>query len=178
MVGLTATSSKRAYAIPRSTAPRAPASAAVHWWPVPPQETLKHSSGSICVSWCSPGLFEPSNHLWWVWGLVLNAILPLVLSYWGFSSALGHRVSFLVWSNILLSMDVQQRVVILEFSQEMSTRPSTLPTQKARWVRMFAMTSAFSWQTLLAFDLLHFVLQGQICLLLQVSLDFHWNGWI
>ena len=27
-------------------------------------------------------------------------------------------------------------------------------------------------KTLLAFDLLHFVLQGQICLLLQVSLDF------
>ena len=31
MVGLMATSSKRAYAIPRSTAPRAPASAAVHY---------------------------------------------------------------------------------------------------------------------------------------------------
>ena len=60
MVGLTGTSSKRAYAIPRSTAPRAPASAAVCWWPVPPQETLKHSSGSVSVSWCSPGLLEPS----------------------------------------------------------------------------------------------------------------------
>ena len=34
------------------------------------------------------------------------------------------------------------------------------------------MTSAFSWQILLAFALLHFVLQGHICLLLQVSLDF------
>ena len=34
------------------------------------------------------------------------------------------------------------------------------------------MTSAFSWQTLLAFALLHSVHQGQICLLLQVSLDF------
>ena len=34
------------------------------------------------------------------------------------------------------------------------------------------MTSAFSWQTLLAYDLLRFVLQGQICLLLQVALDF------
>ena len=32
------------------------------------------------------------------------------------------------------------------------------------------MTSAFSWQTLLAFALLHSVLQGQICLLLQVFL--------
>ena len=33
------------------------------------------------------------------------------------------------------------------------------------------MTSVFSWQTLLVFALLHFVLQGQIFLLLQVSLD-------
>ena len=34
------------------------------------------------------------------------------------------------------------------------------------------MTSAFLGKTLLAFDLLRFVLQGQICLLLQVSFDF------
>ena len=34
-VGLMVISSKRAYAIPRSTAPRAPAPAAVHCWPVP-----------------------------------------------------------------------------------------------------------------------------------------------
>ena len=34
------------------------------------------------------------------------------------------------------------------------------------------MTKVFSGKTLLSFDLLHFVLQGQICLLLQVSLDF------
>ena len=34
------------------------------------------------------------------------------------------------------------------------------------------MTSAFLGKTLLAFALLHSVLQGQICLLLQVSLDF------
>ena len=46
MVGLMATSSSRAYVTPRSTAPRAPASAAVHCWPIPPQEILKHSSDS------------------------------------------------------------------------------------------------------------------------------------
>ena len=33
-------------------------------------------------------------HLWWVWGLILNAISPLLPSYWGFSFALGHGVSF------------------------------------------------------------------------------------
>ena len=51
----------------------------------------------VSVSWCSPGLLEPSNHLWWVWGLILNAILPLLPSSWGFSFALGHRVSLLPW---------------------------------------------------------------------------------
>ena len=41
--GLMVISSKRAYAIPRSAAPRAPAPVEGHCWPVPPQETLKHS---------------------------------------------------------------------------------------------------------------------------------------
>ena len=36
----------------------------------------------------------------------------------------------------------------------------------------FAMTSAFSCKTLLAFALLHFILQGPICLLLQVYFCF------
>ena len=46
-VGLMATSSKRAYATPRSAAPRAPDPAAGHCWPVPPQETLKHSKAGL-----------------------------------------------------------------------------------------------------------------------------------
>ena len=33
--------------------------------------------------------------LWWVWGLSLNAISPLLLSCWGFSFAFGCGVSFL-----------------------------------------------------------------------------------
>ena len=44
-------------------------------------------------SWCAQGLFEPSEHLCWVWGLSLNLILPLLLSFWGFSFALGCVVS-------------------------------------------------------------------------------------
>ena len=55
MMALMVTTSKRAYAIPRSTAPRAPAPAAVHCWPVPPQETLKHSSVSVFVGSLGPG---------------------------------------------------------------------------------------------------------------------------
>ena len=41
LVGLMAMFSKRAYAIPRSTASRAPAPAEVHYWHIPLQETLK-----------------------------------------------------------------------------------------------------------------------------------------
>ena len=37
---------------------------------------------------------EPSEHLWQVWCLILNAISPLLLSCWGFSFALGRGVSF------------------------------------------------------------------------------------
>ena len=124
MVGLMVTS-KSAYAIPRSAAPRAPAPAAGTL-----QETLKTQFWlSLCGvygSWCSQGLFEPSERLWWIRGLIINAISLLLSSFWGFSFALGHGVSFLVGSNILQSTVVQQGVVVLEFLQEkMSTCPST-----------------------------------------------------
>ena len=39
-------------------------------------------------------LFEPSKHLWQLWSLILNVILPLLPSYWGFFFACGHGVSF------------------------------------------------------------------------------------
>ena len=84
---------------------------------------------SLCgFSWLHKVLFEPSKDLWWVWDLSLNGIFPLLLSCWGFSLALGCGVSLLVGSNILQWTVVQQRVVVLEFSQEkMSARPSTPP---------------------------------------------------
>ena len=82
----------------------------------------------VSGSWYTQVLFEPSECLWWVWGLILNMILLLLPSCLGFSFALGCGVSFLLGSSILLSMVVQQQVVILDFSQEkMSTCPSTLP---------------------------------------------------
>ena len=49
-MGLISTSSKRAYAIPRSAAPRAPAHVSGHCWPVPPQETIKHSKAGLAQS--------------------------------------------------------------------------------------------------------------------------------
>ena len=55
----------------------------------------------VSGSWCTQSLFEPSKHLWYVWGLILNRILPLLPSCWHFSFAHGCGVSFLVWSSIL-----------------------------------------------------------------------------
>ena len=50
MVQLMATSSKRAYSIPKYAVPRAPAPAAGHCWPILPQETLKHSKAGLAQS--------------------------------------------------------------------------------------------------------------------------------
>ena len=49
--------------------------------------------GGVSGSWCAQGMFEPSEHLWKVWGLSLNVILLLLPSCWGFSFALGRGVS-------------------------------------------------------------------------------------
>ena len=107
---------------PRCAAARAPVPEAGHCWPLPPQETLKHSKAGLAQSLVGSGahrvLFEPSESLWRIWGLILKVILPLLQFCWGFSFALGHGISSLVGSNILLLMVVQQRVAILEFSQE------------------------------------------------------------
>ena len=58
-------------------------------------QTLKGRSGSVSLG--SPGahkvLFEPSAHLWWVGGLILNVILLLLSSCWGLSSPLLCGVS-------------------------------------------------------------------------------------
>ena len=43
-------------------------------------------------SWCAQGLIEPFECLWWVWGLILNVISPLLPSYLGFAFALEHGV--------------------------------------------------------------------------------------
>ena len=96
MMELPVTCSKRAYAIPRSAAPWAPALAAAHCWPVPPQETPKHSSVSVSV-----GLWVQvrTRLVWALWvslagmGLILNMTSPLLLSCWGFSFALVRGVS-------------------------------------------------------------------------------------
>ena len=95
-------------------------------------QTLKGRSGSVSVG--SPDvpkdLLELSKHLWWVWGLILNAIsLPRHRLSGSFPFPLDVGYIFLVGPNILLLRIVQQRVVILEFSQgKMRARPSTPPS--------------------------------------------------
>ena len=122
-VGLMVTSSKSAYPIPRSAAPRDPAPAAGHFWPVPPQETLRHSKAGLvqslwsllmCTTFC---LSPPRVSCWYeVW--FQKRFCP---SYWLAGASLlplDMTCVFLVGSNILQSTVVQQQVVILEFSQE------------------------------------------------------------
>ena len=56
--------------------------------PCLPRRHSNHNgrSDSVSVGSLGPGvhkvLFEPSKHLWWVWGLILNAISPLLPSSW------------------------------------------------------------------------------------------------
>ena len=53
-----------------------------HCWSVPPQETLKHSKAGLAQFLVESGahrvLFEPSESLWRIWGLILKEILPLL----------------------------------------------------------------------------------------------------
>ena len=98
MVGLMATSSKRAYAtgwVTQVAASRAPAPATSHCWPVPLKEIkVWLSFCGVPGSWRDNVLFEPSERLWQVWGLIPNATLPLLPSCWGFAFALGCGISF------------------------------------------------------------------------------------
>ena len=100
--GLMVTSSKRAYAIPKSAVPRAPVPVADHCQPVSPQGTLCLSLCGVPGSWYMQDLFEPSAHLWpehefalltillglllcpWMWDISSQPFQRL-LSYWGFS---------------------------------------------------------------------------------------------
>ena len=90
---------------------------------------LKYCSGSVSMGPFGPGvhnvLFEPSEGLWRAWSLILNVISPLHHLSGTSPLPLDMGYHFLVWSNILLSMVVQQWVVILEFLQKISTCPCT-----------------------------------------------------
>ena len=48
---------------------------------------LSQSLWGLLVLVCTR--FEPSEYLWHIWGLILNMVLTLLPSCWGFSFALG-----------------------------------------------------------------------------------------
>ena len=88
----------------RTGALTAPNPAAGHRRPMPllktPGFSLANLSQSLVGSqllspgsWCAQALFEPSEHFWRVWSLILNAISHLLPSCSSFSFALGHGVS-------------------------------------------------------------------------------------
>ena len=103
MVMLIVTSYKRAYAtccVNHGCCTQSPCTCGkllLTHTPTGDSQTLKGKSGLVSVGSLGPGahkvLFEPSEHLWWVWGLILNAISLFLPSCWGFSFALGSGVS-------------------------------------------------------------------------------------
>ena len=77
-------------------------------------------------------------------GFDFIVIVPLLPSHCDFF-VFGCGVSFLVSSGVLLSMIVQQLVVILVFSQEgVRARPSTLPSLFCKEVTL-DQASAYMW---------------------------------
>ena len=105
---------------------RAPIPVAGHCWPTYTGEaqTLKGKSGSVC------GVSRYTQVLVWaLWmsleGLILNVILPLVPSCWGFSFDPGCGVYFFGGIQHSPVDVVQQWVGILEFLQEKMSFYST-----------------------------------------------------
>ena len=95
-IGLMVTSSKRAYAIPRSTAPGAPAPTAVHCLPISTGDTHTQFSLSLCgVS----GSQRVQGHFSFLVGMGFDSKCdfatppPTPSSLWGFSFAFGSRLS-------------------------------------------------------------------------------------
>ena len=83
MVGLMVTSSKRAYAIPRSAAPRALGPAAGNCQPMPPQETPGHSRATLGQSLA--GSLLPSPGSWCAQGSVCAlqySVSPVLCKFW------------------------------------------------------------------------------------------------
>ena len=159
IVGLMATSSKRAYAVcrasqvccthspfpchahylPMPTADLCPLLTRAPCWPMPTADPClcrrhKNAHRQVWLSpcgisgpWCTRGCFEPSESLWWIWGVILSMIASLLPSYWGFSFSLGCGMCF--FGGGIQQSPVQQQVAILEFSlEQMSSHPSTPPS--------------------------------------------------
>ena len=58
----------------------------------PPTHSSARDSSTLTGKSGSISCWQPPEHFWRVWHLILNMILPLLLSHWGFSFALGHGI--------------------------------------------------------------------------------------
>ena len=119
VLGLMVVSSKRSTVVPWSAAASLCARGKPLVLPALTGETrtLKGRSGSVSVESLGPGARKVLSEPCISDGcgvLIVNMILPLILSCWGFSFALGLGYLMSVGSNILLSMVV----AVLEFSEE------------------------------------------------------------
>ena len=82
----------------------------------------------VSRSWCTQGMFEPSEHLWQVWGLILNMISLLLPSFWDFFFALEHGVSPQSCSNTAqLQLQRHSSFVHLQLYPEVEGRSFFLP---------------------------------------------------
>ena len=126
VLGLMATSSKRAYAIPKSAAPRAPAPAAVPCWPVPPQDTLRHSSVSVSVGSLGPGAHKLNLE---------KAEEPEIKLPTSVGSLKKQESSRKTSTSVLLTMSKPLTVWITrncgKFWKKWNTRPPDLPLEKS-----------------------------------------------
>ena len=117
--GLMVTSSMSAYAITKSAAPRALLlQQSMYLHRRLSNTVLSQSLWGLWV-WCAQGLFEPSEQLWWEWGLILNVISPLLPSCRGFS-ALGrgvppHSRSSTVQPQLCIIMVLRQLQMIFDY---------------------------------------------------------------
>ena len=91
-----------------------------------PQRQTWLSFCRVSGSWCTQVLLEPSKCPWQVWDLILNMILLLLLSFWGFSFAFGLGASFfggIQHSSVNGCSAVSCNFGVL--TEKMSTYPST-----------------------------------------------------
>ena len=81
------------------------------------------------MDFCGLSVLQSVSHHPPVMGFDFTVIAPILPSHCGFSFVFGCGVSFLVSSNVFVSVIFQQLVVILVFSQEgVRAHPSTLPS--------------------------------------------------
>ena len=72
------------------------------------------SLGGVSGSWSAPCMFEPSEHLWWVWSLILNAISPFHLAGASLPLDMGYllTVAPVNWTELILT-DMRWHLIVL-----------------------------------------------------------------